>query len=148
MQIPAGSVTPSSVAAGSPGNYIPAGTMRHRYSRQYATSSATAPAADTKPIHQVVGATATLISVQASLVVPCTGTAAVTVDLKIAGASVLLAPISLTSAEAARAAVVATISTSALTVGQELEVVITASAGTGAVGEGLLVTAIIDEDPV
>ncbi len=147
LTIPNGSVGPAQIAAGAPGSYIPSGTMRQKFRRLFSQDSTAVAATETKTIHLVVGQTATLIGLLAGLISPCIGAATVTVDLKVSGVSLLTAPITLNNTQIARQTVTAVIATAALTVGQVVEVVITATASTGTLGDGLFVCATIDEDP-
>ncbi len=147
INLPAGSVTPAALAAGAPGNYFPVSGMRQKFRRLFATASAATAATAQQPLHVVVGATATAIGFEAGLITACTGNATVTVDLKINGTSILSAPVVLSDTSTARVPVSAGILTAALTSGQIVEIVVTVSAGTGTIGQGLFAVFTIDEDP-
>jgi hypothetical protein len=83
----AGSAEVDGVAAGAA---IAATKLEHQYILTYAQGSATTAAAATQVIHTVYGATGDIIDFKAGSVVACTGDAAITVDLKVNGTSVLL----------------------------------------------------------
>ncbi|MDA8376369.1 MAG: hypothetical protein M0Z50_04705 [Planctomycetia bacterium] len=150
LNLPSGAVEPDDIAPGEPGNYIDPTTMRQRHKTVYAQDSTTAATTETRAVYTVVGQTAAAVAAQAALIAPCTGNATVTVDFQIAGTSILNAPITLSSANTAREVVVGVINPAYqdLTVGQIVEVVITATAGTGALGSGIVTILQVDEDPV
>lgn len=126
---------------------IQATKLQHQHQKMYLQgSSTTTAAADTKVIHAVYGATGTTVAFRAGCEVPCVGAATITVDLKKNGTTVLSAPISLSSAQAARAMVAGTISVPGLVTGDVLEVVITATAGGGTIGTGLFAQLVERED--
>ena len=147
VNLPAASVNPANMGSGAPGNYFPASNSRSKIKRVYAIDSAATAVTEQKPMHLVIGATATALSFSAALITACVGTATVTIDLKINGTSILSSPITLTSANASRSVVTTGILSPNLTAGQILEIVITATASTGTLGQGLIVTFVLDEDP-
>jgi hypothetical protein len=123
---------------------IAASKVDHRYMPVYHQNGNAANA--TVPIHVVRGATGTIKSFSAGSVGLCTNNAAITVDLKKAGNTILTGVITLNSASTVRVMQDGTISNSSLVDGDWLDVVVTADAGAGAVGTGLLVALELDED--
>jgi hypothetical protein len=147
VTLPTGAVTAAKVAAGAK---VEASKIQQRgagIAWNYLNSNDPA-ATKTFPVHVVFGATGTLVGFQAGCVVPCVGTATVTVDLRKNGSTVLSAVITLDSSQTARQQVSAAINNAAVAVGDVLEVVVTASAGTGTLGQGLFGVLVIDEDPL
>lgn len=125
---------------------IDASKLDHAHRVVYAQESATTAVAESRVVHVVVGATGTVNSISAGCVVPAVGAATCTVDLKKNGSSILTAPISIDSGDAARALVAGAISSAALAVGDVLEIVTTATAGGGTIGKGLFAAIDIFED--
>jgi hypothetical protein len=105
----------------------------------YRETVATTASTLTIPLHSIVGTTATLNTFVAGMVVPNIGDSTVSVDLLKNGSTVLTAPISLSSADAARAQVTAAITDFDAVVGDLYEVDIIATIGTGTLGLGLFV---------
>lgn len=141
LSLPAGGITDAMVAnfAGIGGD-----KQQHVYRKTHGQSGTVASV--TIPIHGVFGVTGLLKALKAGLITPCAGAATVTIDLKKNGSSVLSSPITLNSASAARTLYAATISNTALAAGDFLELVVTATAGGGTVGQGLLVDLLSYED--
>jgi hypothetical protein len=145
MKIPDATLLDAGV---SPAAGINPTKMGHQHELNYVQgSSSTTAAADTKVLHICYGATGTVIAFRAGCVVPCVGAATITVDFKKNGTSILGTPISLSSAQAARAVVTAALATPGLVTGDVLEVVVTATAGGGTIGTGLFAQVVIREDP-
>jgi hypothetical protein len=93
----------------------------------------------------VHGASATINSFKAGSVTACVGAATITVDLKKNGTSVLSAPITLNSSSTAYVVQSGTVTTTSLVAGDVLEVVVTATAGGGTLGNGVFAVAQVDE---
>lgn len=146
MNVPAGAVDNASVASGTPGNFIDPSKLESRIGRFYAQPNTTATT-ETRAIHYTVGATGSLIAFQAGSIAKAVGAATVTVDLKKNGASVLSALVTLDSTSTSRAAISATIATAGFVVGDEFEIVITATAGGGTLPTGVFVNLLLNEDP-
>jgi len=125
---------------------IKATKLEHQHRAVYTQASATTAAADARVVHVVKGTAGTIKSFEAGCVVACIGDSTITVDLKVNGASILVAPISLSVAQAAYVLVAATISDDVLAADDVLEVVTTATIGTGTLGLGLFAYADIHED--
>lgn len=115
-----------------------------RYKQDHGSAVVSARA----PIHQVNGTSGTLFELHACLAVACIGAATVTVMIKKNGTDMLAAALQLDSGDAAYADVMSASFVSAANVrGDVYEVVVTATAGGGTVGQGLLVTLINRELP-
>jgi hypothetical protein len=115
----------------------------HKHRKAYGQSGTAASV--TIPIHVVNGVTATVISLKAGTIAPCTGNATITIDLKKNGTTAISAVITLDSANTARVVEAATITVPAGAVGDFYELVVVATAGSGGLGTGLLVELEIDE---
>ena len=141
----AGSITDAAIVAAAG---IAASKQEHRFSKGYAQESATACADEIRVVHAVHGATGLIVAFEAGLVVPPDTTDTVAIDLLVNGASVLTAPIALTSATAARTPVVGAIATAALAVGDVVEIKfdVTVVAGTHALG--VFANVLLNEDAV
>ena len=122
---------------------IAASKLQHRH-RPFYSQTGNAAAA-TVAIHVVRGATGVLNAFAAGSVAKAAGNAAVTVDLKKAGSSILTGVITLDSGNTNRVMEAGTLSNSAVAGGDFLEVVVTADAGTGTLPPGLHVALELDE---
>lgn len=142
MDIPAGTIIDSDVSASAG---ISASKLQHQYQPTWSQPNTTATA-ETRVLHRVFGATGTVSGFKAATIAACIGDSTITVDLKKNGSSILSAPIVLDNANTARVAEAGTISTPSVVAGDELEVVITVSAGTGTLGTGLSVSLKVRED--
>lgn len=142
LDIPASSVTDAAV---HPTAAISAAKLQHQFEPVYAQASATTAFTESRVLHVVRGATATVEAFHAGSVVACLGAATITVDLKKNGASVLSAPIVLDNANVARVLEAATIASPNLVAGDVLECIITATAGGGTLGTGFFARAIVRE---
>ena len=141
--LPPGVVSDAQVA----GNAATAtGKQLHKHRKTYGQSGTVVTA--TIPIHVVIGTTALLVAIKVGMITLCAGAATVTVDLKKNGTSILAAVITLNSGNTARVCVSGTISNTAAAAGDFFELVVTATAGGGTVGTGLLVELEVDEAPV
>ena len=94
----------------------------------------------------MLGATAEIQSVRAGVVVAAVGDSTVTIDLYKNGASILSAPIVLDNTNTAYTEETGTLSSDDLVQGDCLEVVVTVSAGTGTLPQGLYVEVDVHED--
>ncbi|HUU99200.1 MAG TPA: hypothetical protein VM487_25995 [Phycisphaerae bacterium] len=104
--------------------------------------------AGTHAVHCAYGALGVIKSVKAGSVTACTGNAAATVDVKINGTTCLTGTFALDSSNAAYTPEAGTIDTGADDVAADdvITVVVTVDAGTGALGTGLYVTVVVEED--
>lgn len=93
------------------------------------------------------GTTATVLQFAAGSIAKAVGDSTVTIDLKKNGSSILSAVITLDSGNTNRLLETATLSSTALVAGDWLEIVITATVGTGTLPTGVFVRLLLDEDP-
>ena|SRR5581483_225961 len=132
---------------------IPAGAdidplkLQHIHALTVQQPDGTAVVTRTQKVFVVAGASGQVLTCQASLTTQCTGAGTVTVDLQVGGVSVLSAPISFGSGDAAGSVKSQPIATAPLTQGQVVQVVVTATPGGGAVGQGLVAVARLSETP-
>jgi hypothetical protein len=126
---------------------VQASKLNHRQHVRHNQAEGAAVVTETRLVWITSGAAGNLNSFKAQLKVANIGAATVTVDLKKNGSSVLSAPISFSSADAALAIKTATVTTAASAVNDYYEEVITATAGGGTLGQGLYTDAILDEYP-
>lgn len=124
---------------------IDATKLDHQHQKGYAQESATNAASETRLLHVVRGATATVVDFGAGAVVPLTGDDTCTVNLKKNGSSILSAAISLASSDVARALKTGTVSSPNLVQGDVLEVTITPTHNTGALPKGVYCNVTIRE---
>ncbi|MAH47562.1 hypothetical protein CMI37_17205 [Candidatus Pacearchaeota archaeon] len=143
MAIPDGTVINADVSASAA---IAATKMEHRHQVHYSQEVDTTAADEGRVIHVVYGSTGSIVAVEAGCVIANIGDSTVTVDLHNNGASILTAPISIDSGDAAYAIVAGSIDTAALADDDVLEVIIDATVGGGTLGKGLFVSVIISED--
>lgn len=115
---------------------IAASKLMHLVNQVVAQGSTTTAASETRVIF-VAKAPGTLQSFVAGAVVVALTTDTCTVDLKKNGSSVLSAPISLTSSQAARQLVAATITTAGYTTGDVFEWVVTPTHSSGTLATGI-----------
>lgn len=96
----------------------------------------TASAAERR-VAYIAQASGAVDAVSAALAQAIVGDSTTTVDLKKNGTSILSAPISLTSSDAAYASAAGSISSSAYVAGDVFEISVTVAANTGTLGQGL-----------
>ena len=118
--------------------------MRHRHNLVY-NQNGTA-ATETVPIFICSGAVGEIVSIKAATIAACSGAATITIDLKKGGTTCLSSVITLDNANTARTSEAGTLSVTTLAVGNFLELVVTATAGGGTLGTGLIVEVVVDED--
>lgn len=143
-----GSITNASVQALAG---IAASKLQHRYRPGHAQVHGSAATAERRVIHVVRGATATINSMRAGVVVAAIGDSTASVNLYKNGSSILSGgtPITLSSADTAYALdSPGGFTSTSLVVGDVLEIVQTISAGTGTLPQGVFSTLDIDEDSV
>lgn len=141
--LPSNAVSNASVAANAG---ILASKLQHQHQHVYAQEGTNASASARQVAHVVVGATGTIESLRATLTTACLTPATITVDLKKNGTTVLSATISFTNADAAFTLKAGSLSSTALVVGDVLEVVVVATAGGGTIGKGICAVLKIRED--
>lgn len=141
---PSGCITNASVV-GAAG--IAASKLQHRFRKGHAQVHGSAATAERRVIHVVRGATATINSLRAGVVVAAVGDSTATINLYKNGSTILSGTISITSADTAYALDSPSGFTStSLVVGDVLEIVQTISAGTGTLPQGVFSVLEIDED--
>lgn len=116
----------------------------HQYSKSLQQVHGSAASAERRIIHRGYGA-GTTISVRAGVSVACIGDSTITVDVYKNGTTILSAPIVLDNSNTAFAQEAGTISVAGYSAGDDLEVVVTVSAGTGTLGQGLHVDVVLNE---
>ena len=143
---PASCVTNAAVAANAA---IDADKLQHQHAKHYSQAHGSVVASAIVCVHTVKGATAVLRSIDAVLTVACAGAATVTVDVyknSVSTGSLLSAVISHGSGDAAFTEKAGTITSPNLVDGDNLILVVVATAGGGTIGQGLSVELRIDED--
>ncbi len=121
--------------------------MGHNFVKVYAQNAACPGASDaTVVLHVVKGAAGTIRTFVAGCTSVNVGDSTISVDLKKDGVSILSAAISLSSSQSNYDQVSATLSSTAVSAGDVLTVVVTVSEGTGTLGTGLFAEMVLDED--
>lgn len=142
LTIPAGTIRNADVSASAA---IAATKLVHRHTAVWAQPN-TAATAETRAIHlaQLAG---TINSVKAGSIAKAVGDSTVTVDVRKNGTTILTGVITLDNANTNRVAEAGTISggTTAVATGDLIEVVLTATVGTGTLPTGVFVAVEIDE---
>lgn len=147
VSFPPSSIAPKTLGGGV-GNYQPASVMQQQYQEGYSQVSTANAATDRKVVHVVRGLTATLLDFVVGAVQACTGTGNAVFDLLKNGVSILTGTITLGSGTAAFATVNGTLASTALVAGDVLEVkVVSVTAGSGALAQGLFARLALNEDP-
>lgn len=141
MSLPAGAVTNTNIV-GSAG--ISASKLQHSPRKGYAQPNTTATT-ETRVIHVAFGAGTILEFSAGSIVAATAGTNTTTVDLKKNGTTCLSSVITLDSANSAYVVEAGTLSVTSLADGDVLTVVITATAGTGALPTGVFASVCVEE---
>lgn len=123
---------------------ISAFKLQQQHQPMYRQKSAATAVAEAEVVHRF-RAVGEVVGFEAGNVVACLGDSTITVDLKKNGASILTAPLVITSALAARAVIAATIADADCVLDDVLEVVVTISAGTGTLGKGVFADTCVRE---
>lgn len=143
--LPSGCVTASNIVSAAG---VEATKLQQQYARFYAQPHGTAATSERIPIHNVYGATGTLVELVAGVVVAAAGAATVSIQLKKNGSNILSSALVIDNSNSAFAEEATTSFTStSLVEGDVLELDITATAGGGTLPQGLYVTLIVREDP-
>lgn len=116
----------------------------HRYVRSLSQAHGSAAAAERRIVHRCHGA-GSIVAVRVGVAVACIGDSTITVDVKKNGTTVLSAPVVLDSGNLAYTAEGGALSVTTTAADACLEVIVTVSAGTGTLGQGLSVDVIVDE---
>jgi len=145
ITLPSASVGDAQVDSSNP---ITAAKLQQQYHRVYEQGRGASVASKTgEPIHVARGA-GTVDSFDAGVTVAgvsWAGGGQAVVDLKKNGTSILSATVTINGSTAAFAIVSGTISTAAYVAGDVFEVVVTVTAGTGTIAQGLFVRAVFKE---
>jgi len=128
------------------GDRLEATKQVHQHQVQYNQKHGTAVVTERKPVHIAKG-TGSIVEVEAALVVACIGDSTIVVNLYKNGSTVLSGTISFDSGDAAFAKLLATVSSASYVDGDVFEVVVTATVGTGTLGQGLIVNVTLREQP-
>ena len=139
--VPAGSFGDPQIGAANP---IDAAKLKHQYAPRLAQAHGTAATAERRVVH-VARASGTVAAVEAGPVVAAVGDSTVSVDVRKNGTTILSAPITIDNGDAAYAKVAGAISSAAYVAGDVFEVVITVTAGTGTLPQGVFATAVFRE---
>jgi hypothetical protein len=142
ITIPDGAISNAKVVASAG---IAASKMQHQHRAGYGQPNSAATT-ETRSIAVVFGATGTLFDFRAGSIAKAVGDSTVTIDLKKNGASVLNTIITLDSANTNRLAEAATFSAASLAAGDWLEIVVTATIGTGTLPTGVFASLTWNED--
>ena len=147
---PNASITNASIAAAAA---IDSSKVIHKFPIRYTQSGGTAVVAGNNMLHTVVGATATIESIEAIIETPADDASrTIEIDL-LAGnassafASVLSATVDFANTDAARTVKTGTISSASLTDGDSLKLTVAVAGGSGNQAQGLLVTVCVSENP-
>jgi len=142
MTLPAGSVDNAKVSSGAD---IDASKLEHQHQITMAQENGAAAAAETRVVHVVYGTAGSLIAVQAGCETACVGDSTIDVDVHKNGSSILTAAIELSSSEDDYELVDGVIDSATLAADDVIEVVISVTAGTGTLGEGVFCNLVIRE---
>lgn len=143
MSIPANTIRDDAVAADA---NLSASKLEHQHHFTYSQDGTAATA--TVPLAVVRSQNGgTVIEVMAVLKTANTGDATVNVDLQVGGTSLLASPIQFSSSDAGGTVKKGTLDSSKVSRNQNdvLDVVVTANAGTGTLGQDLLVMVVLRE---
>jgi len=140
--LPSSCILDANVAAGAA---IATSKMLHRHFWHFHQDGSAASI--TIPVHEVHGATGSIVALKCGSVVVAIGAATVTIDLLKNGVSILTAALVLDSSNTIRVLEAAAIATAALVDGNWLDLQITAAAGGGTLPTDMLYELIWDEDP-
>lgn len=144
MAIPANTLTDSGVNASAA---IQATKMQHQHTKHFTQVTGSVATTERRPIHSVYGATGTIVSFRAALTVVCAGAATISIRLKKNGVNIDTAALVLDNANAAFTfESAAGFTSTSLVAGDILEVDITATAGGGTLGQGVICELVTRED--
>lgn len=133
LDIPASTVIDADVSSAAD---IAQGKLEHQHAKNYSQPN-TASTTETRVLHVVFGASGTALDFRAASIAAATGNATHTIDLKKNGTTMLSAVITLDNANTAYIAEAGTLSVTALTNGDVLTIVHTATVGSGALPTGV-----------
>lgn len=141
MVVPPGSVGDTGFNSGDP---LTALKQQHQYPVRLVQVHGTAAVAERRAVHLAYAA-GTIVAFTAGVTVACIGDSTITVDLRKNGTTVMSAPIVLDNTNTANASESGAVSVTSYAAGDVLEVVVTVSAGTGTLGQGLFTSAVLRE---
>ena len=144
LDIPAGTITNAEVSASAA---VATTKLKHRFHAGHSQPNTTSTT-ETRNIF-VARSAGTISEIVAGSIVANIGDSTVTVDLKKNGTSVMTSILTLDSGNVARVVEVGVLngSLTTLAAGDWLEIVITATVGTGTLSTGLFVQAVLDMSP-
>lgn len=140
---PSSSITDAAIV-GSAG--VQASKLQHQYEIIYNQASGVNAATETRTIHVVKGATATLLEFAAGAVTVLTGNDTCTFDCKKNGTTILSSVISLASTDTNRVIKTGTLSVTTAVAGDWFEVIVTATHNTGTLPQGIAARLTLRED--
>lgn len=146
LSAPAGCISDTAIVVPSAGsNGINTTKLNHRQHVRYSQAEGSSIATETRIVWLTNGTQASFVSVRAIEKTASSGGDTVTVDIRKNGTSILsgATPISVTGTSV----VTGIITTTTSTVGDYVEVVVTATHTSGTLGQGLYVDLIVDESP-
>jgi len=123
---------------------IAATKLDHQYCPVFRQAHGTAATAERRVIH-VAQAAGSVAGIGVGVVVACIGDSTITVNLYKNGSTVLSAPVVLDNSNTAFAIEAGAISSASYSADDVFEVVVTVSAGTGTLGQGLFVSPMFRE---
>lgn len=142
LNVPAGTIKDADVSTGAK---IDAGKLRSRREITIGQKNGAANVAQRQGLTTIYGATGTVLAVFARNITTATGSDSTSVQIKKNGVNILTAPLVLNVGAAVANQSTTAFADNTLAAGDQLDVDITLS-GT-AVGQGVTVTIIFDEDP-
>lgn len=146
MTLPDGTVTNAMVNGSAA---IAASKLEHRHVLKYSQEEDTTIASEKHGLFICRGATGENVELEACITgTACIGAATVSIEVKKNGTTILSAPLVINAGDAVGDIKTATISVSALADDDRLTIEVTATAGGGTVGKGLLVCMHVNEDAV
>ncbi len=150
INLPANTVDNAAVGGGA---NIQAEKLEHSFSKVLAQDSDATAVSQTRVVHVVRGTTGDLVYFEGGVVTPAVdaGTSEppeIEIDLLVNGTSILATPLVLDSANTAYTPETGVIDTSALVVGDVIEIQITTDAGGGTQAEGVFASVTIYELPL
>lgn len=134
VRIPAQSIGDQEFGTSDP---LGAEKQEHQHTQRYAQAHGTAAVAHRQVLHAARSA-GQLLEFRAGVSVACVGDSTITVNLYKNGSTILSAPVVIDSGDAAYDLLDAAFASSSFVADDVFEVVVTVSAGTGTLGQGLV----------
>jgi len=140
----AGCVTDTSVSGSAA---IQATKLQHQYTKNFAQVTGSIATTERRPFHSVSGATGTIVGFRAASTVACVGAATISIRLKKNGTNIDTAALVLDNTNTAYIwESAAGFTSTSLVAGDILECDVTATAGGGTLGQGLICELVTRED--